>query len=493
MMVLASAPGSSPRLPAFGCSRPELGALSLAYVTDLTVAERLRDEAARLRSAETPPAEKQVWENQFVRALACFFSLWKASGRRIVPGALNPANVVVPAEPFREGGAILSLSGWRPFQGLLGFIEGMERSFFDEVEALYPSLRGRLDRSWIFEAVLEALGADGMEVLQSLDAEMPAGTPLGKLLRDFLARLKEGFHPPLNLRAAIAHYEGWESRHPGTLNSARADAVEQVYSLYRLDVYPSLVRYQLYRKTYFRSADPKVLAAFDAVVAALESGAGSRPGTLVELFDLQTALTDEFDRLVFSRLVFPGSQFASPVEVQVVGEGARHLVFQTQIQDRLGVEYLVREPVEPSEIGHFYRMSLRAGVPRALSERHKYVMVLDTAERVVGGLSFLFEDKKVVRLEGIVVASSLRNRGLSQALLTDFCSRMRGLGVEAVTTSFALASVPFPKKFHFDARWGGMVCSLVKDEPGPAGAEEPSALASPRGLSDYALVEGERT
>lgn len=473
MMVLASAPGSAHRLPAFGCSRPELGALSLAYVTDLTVAERLRDEAARLRSAEKGPAEKHVWENQFVRALACFFSLWKASGERIVPGSLSPANVVVPVESFREGGAILSLSGWTPFQGLRAFVEAIERSFFEEVEALYPSLRGRLDRAWIFEACLEALGREAVPLLQRLRSELPAGSPLEELLSGFVGTLERGFHAPLDLRAAVAHYLEWEARHPRTPAQARADAVEQVYSLYRLDLHPDLVRYQLYRKTYFRDADAAVLKAFDAVLAAIESGAGARPATLVELFDLQSALTEDFDRLVFSRLVFPGARFESPVEVQVVSEGLRHVVFQTQIQDRLGATYLVREPVEPAEIGHFYRMSLRAGVPRALSERHRYLMVLDGAERVVGGISYLFEEKKVVRLEGIVVAPSLRNRGLSQAFLNDFCARMRGQKVEAVTTSFALASVPFPGKFQFDVRWGGMVCSLVEDEPEP----EPLPLA----------------
>ncbi len=473
MLVLSGSPWGTPIVPGFGCSRPELGALSLAYVSDLTVAERLRDEMSRkAEAAGTPREAPEVrLRSLFIRALAPFFTAWKVSGHKIIPGAVSPANVVVPAEAFRERSAILSLSGWRACDGPWSLVRPMQRNFFDETAGFYPRSRNRLRISWIFEAAIEGLGRDeGLAFLSDLRANVlelsPPEVPPDFVaeLDAFVEKLRAGFRPPLDLELAINHFQDWEQRNSGASPRARASAVQQIYLLYRLDHHPSIARYFLYRHTYFAGFEDGVRQAFDRLLHVLAEKPHLRASQLVELFEVQESLDDPFDRGVFSQLVFPGAHFARPVEMFLVGEENKHVVFETAISDRLGAVYKVREPVEPAEIGQIYRLSLRAGVPRALSERHQYLVVLDSAERVAGGLSFIAEEKDMVRLDGIVLSPSLRNRGLSQTLLRDFCSRLKGQGIKTVTTNFALATVPFGPEFRIDRKWGGLVCTLETPE-----------------------------
>ena len=51
----AAIPFGTPMLPTFGCCRPELGALSMAYVSDLTVWEKIREFSSVRGPGTTPP------------------------------------------------------------------------------------------------------------------------------------------------------------------------------------------------------------------------------------------------------------------------------------------------------------------------------------------------------------------------------------------------------------------------------------------------------
>ncbi|HSB35579.1 MAG TPA: AMP-binding protein, partial [Thermoanaerobaculia bacterium] len=145
MEALASPADRDPVVPPFGGFRPELGALSVGWVDEPTLAQRFWELEEPAREGAGEPA----WRTLFVRALAAFFSAWEASGRRLVPGAVSPANVVVPRDDFREGTVLLSLAGHRPYEGPWSLVGPMVRNFFEETFALYPRSRGTLRRSWI--------------------------------------------------------------------------------------------------------------------------------------------------------------------------------------------------------------------------------------------------------------------------------------------------------------------------------------------------------
>ena len=114
MVAIGDHPLGDRTLPRFGCVRPDLAAMSLEFVREPSVAERIRALAGRRRRGA--PAEAQEWRKLYVRALAAFFRAWHNSARRIVPGSIDPANVAVPDLDYHEGALILSLAGWEPYR-----------------------------------------------------------------------------------------------------------------------------------------------------------------------------------------------------------------------------------------------------------------------------------------------------------------------------------------------------------------------------------------
>ena len=93
------------------------------------------------------------------------------------------------------------------------------------------------------------------------------------------------------------------------------------------------------------------------------------------------------------------------------------------------------------------------------------LLVQDAQEQIVGGISWRPVDHRMVHLNGIVVATPLLGRGLSSAMIEDFCGRMADLGYNAVKTLFVMR--PFFEKqgFRVDRRWGGLVRSLLPATP----------------------------
>ena len=85
LIALSGHPHGTPVLPRFGCFRPAIGALSLAYVSDLNVWERIREYAGE--RGEAPGVDRPLaWRRLFVLAFATFIRGWRISGGRIVPG-----------------------------------------------------------------------------------------------------------------------------------------------------------------------------------------------------------------------------------------------------------------------------------------------------------------------------------------------------------------------------------------------------------------------
>lgn len=472
MIALAGHPWGPPVVPRVGSCRPDLGALSLAWVDELTLAERLRDAAVPGRAR---PGEGHSVKSLVVRALAAFFTAWDRSGRLLVPGLVAPSNVAVPAEDYREGARLLSISGARSYTGPLDLVAPMLRNAFREPAALSPRLAAVLSPAWIVDAVFEALGEEGARTfLADLReaADAPSSEAWERLLSAVDAALAAptGERTPLALETAVARYEAWEAERPGVSLAERERTAESLLRLYRVDTLGEEARYRLFRKTVFARSAPPVLQAFDVLLAALRTRPGSRPTHLVELQGLHAALSTDAERHAFTRLVFPAARSTRPVEVSVVGDAVKHVVVATELVDRMDGAWLVREPVDAAEVGRLYRLFVRAGLPRAFSPDRRYLVVLDASERIVGGVSWSQLSSDAAQLDGLVVAPSVRGRGLSSALLDDLSARLASLGVRSLLAHFAFRNLPLPG-FRLDRRHGGLVRDLS------AGLEVEAGLA----------------
>jgi len=469
LIKLGGRAGGEPVIPRFGCYRSDMGALSLSFVGDLNVWERIREFASD-RALAPGRSRRSAWRRLFVQAFATYFRVWAHSGERIIPGMITPMNVTVPEPDFRTGSVILSLSGWREANDTLSLVQPMLRHFYKQTEVNYPWTRKILDLGWICDACIEALGRKrGLAFLVQLSVDLE-GHRLdgyrGKFvleLDDHIKQLKQRPYQSCAQHGAVGRYGRWIESAPDASPRARLRQVEEMLKLYGLDRGTDLDRCQLYFQTYFRESSPVLHAAFQKLLDVLfESGEGPVLG-LVELSDLQAVLEDDAQRLAFKRMVFPGSRDGRPQILAVGEEGVQQVILQTQIADKQNGHYTVREPLVPAEIGKLYRLFFKAGYYRTISEIDRFYVVVDAQEQIVGGISWQDVDGEVVHLNGIVVATSLLGRGISSALIEDFCGRLSNLGYEAVKTLFVLR--PFFERHGFapDRRWGGLVRPLEQN------------------------------
>jgi long-chain acyl-CoA synthetase len=485
----------APALPPFGAWRKDLGVMSLAYVSHLNAWERIREISSR-HDAHPGASLAGSLHKLYVRAMATFFRAWEQSGYRIVPGEVSPSNVALPDADFQETSSILSLAGWRAYTGPLSLVRPMVRTFYRLTAAHYPKLRDALRLEWLFDACLEGLdGNAAHRFLRHLEHDLrqdddPGSAELLQALLRYHEDLDAHEHLPLPVLCAIDRYRQWARLDPDATAEAREESVQHMVELYRLERFPDAFRYHLYRHTYFADADLDPHADADADLDAafarlIRRGLQDREGLtghLEELSNLQSLLRDPVDRAVFSRMVFPHARRAQKLELLAVGEtDQKRVIVRSRIEDDAGTPYVVREPLNPGEVGHLYRLILQAGYRMHVSEDARQLVIADPEERIVGGLSYRWEDGRAAAIDAVVVARSLTNRGLGGRLLEDFCVRVAAQGAQVAKTNFFLAGLFTKHGFHVSQRWGGLVRTLeayhqrshTLDHPADSRAEAP--------------------
>jgi long-chain acyl-CoA synthetase len=450
-------------LPRFGTWRKELGVASLAYVSDLTAWDRIRELSSQ-HDVRDGVAARRAWRKLYVRAMSAFFHGWEQSGYRIVPGAVTPMNVAIPDADFHEGLTILSIAGWREYEGPLSLIRPMVRNFYRMTGTHYPRSREILRLSWIFDAATEALGAArSAEFFDDLEAALTSKGGEDSLqilgsLDEYRQELKRRPHIPLPVSCAVERFGDWARMNPTATSEAREETVMQMIHLYRLHRYPDAFRYHVYEQTYFATSGEEVRRAFERLVTRRLAD-GSAPAVyLDELSELQSLLQDPEERAVFSRMIFPRSHRSQNLELLALGSAAeRKVVVRSDITDDSGSRYVVREPLSAAEVGHLYRLILDTDYPMHFTEHDRQLMVFDEEERVVGGLCYRQQEAGVVYVDGIVVAAPLTNQGLGGKLLEDFCIRAAADGARLVKTNFFLGGLFTKHGFQVNQRWGGLV------------------------------------
>jgi hypothetical protein len=314
-------------------------------------------------------------------------------------------------------------------------------------------------------ACAEALGREGaLGFLRDLREDL-AQRPLVGVEPGFeeeldvaVTRLEERYHVPMAVEGACDRYREWSRANSRATGRARRQLVAELSRLNRLDRHSRLARYHLYRRTYFADAARPVRDAFDRLLTEMFAHPDRNPAHMVELSDLQAVLDSDEDRTALRRLAFPRTASRREPQLRKVGPRENgHVIVTTRIEDRRGAAYTVREPTEAAEVGQLYRLFLLAGFPKTISGDDRFLIATDPEDQIVGGVCYQKLPDEVVHLDGIAVSRSLLDRGLTSALLEDFCARLAEQGANAVRTHFFLQHFYERRGFRLDDRWGGLV------------------------------------
>jgi len=381
-------------------------------------------------------------------------------------------NVAVHTADFRTDIRILSLVDWSRYRDPLTLIKPMLRNFFQQTVSHYPATLERLDLKWLPEALVESVGVPlATEFLVELLEQMAVAelTSYEKTLRailpSFISDLKHQYFVPLSIRCAIERYRDWLTSNPGSTALAREYQIKGLMNLYQTDRHGDIGRYYLYRHTYFARTGTTTREAFDELLRQMFLSPEKKPIHMLELSNLQAALENSDDRLVFSRLLFPTLKVTEPVDVLTIGRGEEpQVVVASLIKDNRGERYTVRDLVNPAEIGMLHKIFLETGLSLNLGQREKFLVLLDNDEEVAGGVCYRMIDPSVAQLDGVAVLRALNGRGLGGQLLEDFCSRMASQGVRLINTQFISREFYTAHGFRVNERWSGLVRFLQPEE-----------------------------
>ena len=447
-----------------GSSRPDMGLLSTQYIGGLTAWDKIREFAEIHRSSGY--VKPNAWKKVFIRSLATVFKAWHHSGYQIIPGAITPTNISIPEMDFRESAVILTLTGWSQYKGPLSLVSPMVEDYYCKTTALYPWVRKHIEISWIFDACIEALGREeATEFLDNLMEELKKHKMtchdnlalkdhLGKYLSENIRR----FHLPLSLFSAIDQYIDWFRMNPLTTSAAKEQTITELMELFRLNTWPDLVRYYFYRHAYFANSDAEVTAAFDKLLEKMQQDQGTLPIQMIELSDLQSSLSVEEDKNIFSHMVFPRLQTDQHIDLLKIGERSKeHLLVRFDIHDHEGKAYSQYEPLEPREIGQLYQMFFRENYPKEISKKDHQHVVADEAGKIIGGLTWHYLDEETALFDGIVVTSALQGKGIASAMIANFFVSMSAYGMKVIKAHFLFGNYYMKHFFEIDKRWGALV------------------------------------
>jgi hypothetical protein len=351
------------------------------------------------------------------------------------------------------------------YTGPVSLIGPMIKEFYEKASAHYPWIKNQIHIRWIFDACLESFDIKAatqfMDELASDLKENPVIYDESHNLLDDLIEYQKTmnqYYLPLALHNAIDRYKEWEHRTFGAGMGAKEQTIFELMELYKLQELPQVVRYYLFRETYFRKAGHKLLAIFDQLIDNMRLSPLSSPLQMTELSDLQSMMKNPEDKSIFSKMVFPKIQKEQKLDIlKIKADSKEQIIIRSKLKDKNGEEFNFREPLEPSEIGQLYQLFYKEDFPIIISKMDRYFVVSDQNDRVIGGLCYKMLEDNTVVLDGSVLSSPLQGRGIGSAMVEDFFTRMASIGVKVIKAHFLLGNYYLKNKFQADKKWGAFV------------------------------------
>ncbi len=452
-------------LPSLGCSRLALGIRTTKYLGDLTVWDKIR-EYSEIDNFTAGNIRKNALKKIFIKAFTIFYRAWHNSGYKIIPGSIAPNNVVVPNMDFRETASIMTLSGIKDFDSTISLVTPMVRNFYCKTWAHYPWVKKQLKIRWIFDAVYEAFKPDqAVKFFKDLKHDMEENPVIYEddqnLLDDlntYLSKMSKSYYLPMALLNAVDRYLEWEKITPTASYGAKEQTIFELIELYKLQKYPDIVRYYLFRETYFAKSSKQVKEVFDNLLRRMAKNVRVQPMQLIELSDLQNLMIDSEDKSIFSKMVFPKIRHEQKLDILKVKAAKKdQIIVRSLLTDKEGKTYNFREPLEPSEVAQLYQLFYQVNYPKTISKMDKHFVVTDDNDRVIGGLCYKLLEDNVVLLDGSAITTSLQGKGIGSAMVEDFFTRMASKGIKVVKAHFLLGNYYLKHNFKVDKKWGALV------------------------------------
>ncbi len=472
MCVAAGDPGDAPLTSHFGGYWPQYGIATIEYIPRESL-ETLVRHMHEHPDREVRQHLKNAWRHLSWSALTAVFEFFRRTeGRWMLTGTVGRV-ITVPLNDFDKTTQIFSAALLARFGGPLDMILRLKRAFIDRVRFHFPALAPETQDEMVFAGAVEALGVrEGVILLNGAIAQAQGmSAPTGEIIRlcekmrAYVRQVQQGGYMPKALCFAIARYHTWSKEVPDAGVQARAAQLRELQNVYSLDAvarkFPGS-RLWLYAETVLKDSPPEGRQTIERAIQRLREGDDIKD-VLGRLYsDLQEKLPSSDQQYFLTRAAYPHLELDENAELVTTSEdGPERAELVTLHTDRTRRELRIRPVANSRELDTLHRIFYSGGIGGMLTSHEKFLVVVDQARYVVGGVGYIHRTSSHVILDKIAVLPRCRGRGIGRILMQDFLRRQTAEGVTIVSAQFIRASWLAQFGFKSHPRYAGVVLPLA--------------------------------
>lgn len=436
------------------------------------------DSVARFIQRESRKNDKatfdkitSLWKFFGWNAASAYLRFWKFAQYKLELVNPSPENIKVSPHDYQTGCILTSFANRQKTESLLSFFMNFYTSFVQQTEEKYPFIKKASISNSIFSAMIEVEGYDnGVALINKLKRELLKSDV--ELKEHFLFRIDtfleslrvHGFLPK-QLYFAVKRFHRWFELNKDASLSAQAQMLYELYETYRLfdleSEFPA-TRTRFFLETVFFDSQER----FKVVLRDIVKKQRNRIITRDEALKLISSLHFEFEltekeEYFITRLGYPHLKPSDTAALlKIKGEAAGQPNLVVQLQDNDGNSYLIRHPVNPKEISRLHQLFIETNLNVNFRPEHQYLVAVSDRGFIIGGLFYYRTDEETVHMEKIVVANRYRRKGISEGLMNELFSRLKGEKVKFVTTGFFRPEYFYRFNFKIERKYAGLVKEL---------------------------------
>ncbi len=407
-------------------------------------------------------------------ALTAAFDFHRRTQRQWIFTDTLHRHVSVPLNDYEPGIRLLSVAGARPFKSCLDTILRFKHEFLDLIRFKYPALASDTTNELIFDAALESLGQEqglaflNRAIAEAAQVEAPAeeSADLRRGMEAYIERIGATAYLPKSVRCAVARYRVWAQQVPKAAPHARAAQLRELQVSYGIDAaagkFPG-ARLQLYAATVLKDVPADARRTIEHSVRRLRQGDDLKQ-VLGRLYaDLQPALDSHDLRYCLSRAAYPHLDLDEKAELVTITQvGTDRLELVTQHLDKTGRRLWIRPVANSREVDVLHRVFFLGGLGGGYSTNDQLLAVVDEADCVIGGVSYVRRTPTHAFLDKIAVLHRFRGHGIGRLLLNEFSRRLKADGVHIISAQFIRRDLLEQFGFKSNPRYAGVVLPLAE-------------------------------
>ncbi len=447
---------------------------SQKHLTGETV-EHIFKRGTRKKDETAEDRFNYLWPFFIWNAAAAYINFWEITNRKYQLKTPSAANIITPSHDYQTGTRFEVLGERENSNSLSHLFFTFYNKFVLPIEEKYEFVKNKKVWNYILSGVINSEGEkNGLKILEDFLEEINSESNKEQkyiipLLNNFLDNVQNNGYIPKQLYFAIKRFSRWDKLNTDASINAQARMLNELYDTYYLNdlekYYPE-TRTRFYSETVLKDSQIEICAIMNELCKKQHDYKVDKEELLKEISKIQKEYSlSEKESFFLTRLSYPHlkpSDTATFVDFESGGEHTANLV--VEIEDYDGYPFYLRKPVSPKEIAKLHQLFIDANLQVSFKPEHQFLVAISERRFIIGGLFYSKFEKEVVHMEKIVVSNNYRRKGISEAIMTEFFSRMSDEGNNYVTTGFFRPEYFYRFGFKIEKKYSGLVKKLDKEK-----------------------------